>query len=472
MNLLGNRDIIKKNIDNIDNVDYVDCELFYNEGESDMKYTENSLLELKERINADFKKEIVAFANTDGGEILVGIAKDGSVSGVGDAEKEMERISNMIRDGIKPDLTPYTTVDAIEEDGKTLIRVNVSRGEKRPYHLSDKGMKPSGVYVRHGITSAPASEESIRQMIKESDGTTFDTSRSLNQDLTFQYAEQYFDKCSVGFQKANMRTLGLLNADEYFTNTALLLSDQCMHSIKCAVYDGVGKTKFRARKEFSGSILKQLEEAYEYINLNNQMDSGFEGLHRIDIYDYPQFAIREALLNTIVHRDYAYSGSTLINIFDDRMEFVSLGGLVKGLTLTDIMHGVSQSRNMVLAAVFYRLELIESYGTGIQRIIESYWSSNKKSEFIPAPASFIVILKNLNYKSQADYITEEKGVYLTDEEKVLLLLEAKGKISRKDVERLFECSSFPAVNALNRLLEDGKIIRVGRARATKYMLKS
>ena len=436
-----------------------------------MKYAENSFLELKEKINADFKKEIIAFANTDGGEIFVGIAKDGSVSGVENAEKEMERISSMIRDGIKPDLTPYTTVDSIEEEGKTIIRVAVSRGEKRPYHLSDKGMKPSGVFVRHGVTAAPASDENIRQMIKESDGPTFDTSRSLNQDLTFQYAEQYFEKCRVGFQKSNMRTLGLINADGYFTNTALLLSDQCEHSIKCAVYDGVGKTKFRARKEFYGSILKQLEEAYEYINLNNQMDSGFEGLHRVDIYDYPQFAIREALLNTMVHRDYAYSGSTLINIFDDRMEFISLGGLVKGLTLTDIMHGVSQSRNMVLAAIFYRLELIESYGTGIQRIIESYCSSGRQPEFIPAPASFIVILKNLNYKSQHDYIKEEKGAYLTDEERVLLLLKEKGKISRKDVEQLFECSSFPAVNTLNRLMEEGKIVRIGRARATKYMLK-
>ena len=111
-----------------------------------MKYEENSVLELKEQINTDFKKEIIAFANTDGGEIYVGVARDGSVTGVENPETEMEKIGNMIRDGIKPDLTAYTSIERIEENGKSLIRVSVSRGLKRPYHLTDKGLKPTGVF--------------------------------------------------------------------------------------------------------------------------------------------------------------------------------------------------------------------------------------------------------------------------------------------------------------------------------------
>lgn len=430
-----------------------------------MKFLESSYLELKEVINADFKKEIIAFANTDGGEIYVGVAKDGTIVGASDVEKDMERISSMIRDGIKPDLTAYTNIDAVEEEGKTLIRVSVSRGEKRPYHLSDKGLKPSGVYVRHGVTSAPASDESIREMIKESDGTTFDKVRSVNQNLSFSFAEGFFEKRNVSFTEQNKRTLGLINSDGYFTNAALLLSDQCEHSIKCAVYEGTGKTKFKARKELFGSILKQLEEAYEYLNLNNNALSDFEGLHRVDWYDYPKFALRESLLNSIVHRDYDYSGSTLINIFADRIEFVSIGGLVKGITLTDVMHGVSQSRNMVIASIFYRLELVESYGTGIQRIIESYAGSKKQPEFIPAPASFLVILKNMNAESDM-----EVDHSLTDKEKVFNLINKNKEINRKDVEVILGCSSFPANRVLKELLDDGKVKKVGRARATKYIL--
>lgn len=432
-----------------------------------MKYEESPVLELKEQINADFKKEIIAFANTDGGEIYVGVARDGSITGVENAEAEMEKISNMIRDGIKPDLTAYTSIERIEEAGKALIRVSISRGLKRPYHLTDKGLKPAGVFVRHGISSVPAADEAIRQMLKESDGTAFDKARSINQELTFVYAEKIFQERQVAFDEARKRTLGLLDADGYYTNAALLLSDQCGHIIRCAVYEGTGKSKFKTRKEFFGSILKQLDDMFSFLSLNNNLRSTFDGLRRIDYADYPEEALREALLNAVVHRDYDYSGSIIINIYDDRMEFISLGGLVKGLTLEDIKGGVSQPRNTVIANVFYRLELIESYGTGIQRMLESYAGSGFEPEFAPAPASFVVTLPNRNAeKSQADNLD------LSREETVLRLLTERGTISRKDVEQILGCSSFPANQVLKLLLEQGRIVKTGAARGTRYILNT
>lgn len=432
-----------------------------------MKYEESPVLELKEQINADFKKEIIAFANTDGGEIYVGVARDGSITGVENAEAEMEKISNTIRDGIKPDLTAYTSIERIEEAGKALIRVSISRGLKRPYHLTDKGLKPTGVFVRHGVSSVPAADEAIRQMLKESDGTAFDKARSINQELTFVYAEKIFQERQVAFDEARKRTLELLDADGYYTNAALLLSDQCGHIIRCAVYEGTGKSKFKTRKEFFGSILKQLDDMFSFLSLNNNLRSTFDGLRRIDYADYPEEALREALLNAVVHRDYDYSGSIIINIYDDRMEFISLGGLVKGLTLEDIKGGVSQPRNTVIANVFYRLELIESYGTGIQRMLESYAGSGFEPEFAPAPASFVVTLPNRNAeKSQADNLD------LSREETVLRLLTERGSISRKDVEQILGCSSFPANQVLKLLLEQGRIVKTGAARGTRYILNT
>lgn len=432
-----------------------------------MKYEESPILELKEQINTDFKKEIIAFANTDGGEIYVGVARDGSITGVENAEAEMEKIGNMIRDGIKPDLTAYTSIERIEEAGKALIRVSISRGLKRPYHLTDKGLKPAGVFVRHGVSSVPAADEAIRQMLKESDGTAFDKARSINQELTFSYAEKIFQERLVAFDEAHKRTLGLLDVDGYYTNAALLLSDQCGHIIRCAVYEGTGKSKFKTRKEFSGSILKQLDDTFSFLSLNNNLRSTFDGLRRIDYADYPEEALREALLNAVVHRDYDYSGSIIINIYDDRMEFISLGGLVKGLTLEDIRGGVSQPRNTVIANVFYRLELIESYGTGIQRMLESYAGNGFEPEFAPAPASFVVMLPNRNTeKSQADDLD------LSREEKVLRLLTERGQISRKDVEQLLGCSSFPANQVLKLLLEQRRIVKTGAARGTRYILNT
>ena len=431
-----------------------------------MKYVESPQLELKEQINTEFKKEIIAFANTDGGEIYVGIARDGSITGIADPESEMEKIGNMIRDGIKPDLTAYTSIERVEDDGKNLIRVSVTRGLKRPYHLTDKGLKPTGVFVRHGVSSVPATDEAIRQMLRESDGTTFDKMRSVNQELTFEYAEKTFQTSQIAFDAVHKRTLGLIDVDGYYTNAALLLSDQCGHIIRCAVYEGTGKNKFKTRKEFSGSILKQMDDAYSFLSLNNNLRATFDGLRRIDHADYPEEAMREALVNAVVHRDYDYSGSIIINIYDDRMEFISLGGLVKGLTLADIRGGVSQPRNAVIANVFYRLELIESYGTGIQKILESYAGCGIEPKFAPAPASFVVTLPNRN---TAETTASDPG--LSREENILRLMAKQGAVTRKDVEQLLGCSSFPANKALAALVEQGKIVKTGAARGTKYVLK-
>lgn len=433
-----------------------------------MKFLESNTVELKEIVNNDFKKEIVAFANTSGGEIFVGVDNKGNVIGIDNAEKEMERISSMIRDGIKPDLIHFTTVETIEVENKNIIRVNVSRGGKIPYHLTDKGMKPSGVYVRHGVASVPASEEMIREMIKQNDGTTYDKARSLNQELTFDFAVSFFKKYGVPFAYENKRTLGLIDSDGFYTNAALLLSDQCEHSIKCAIFKGTGKSTFRARKEFYGSILQQLEDAYRYIDLSNNNPAIIEGLQRIEHLDYPKSAVREALLNAIVHRDYNYSGSIIVNIFDDRIEFVSLGGLVKGISIDDIMHGVSQSRNMMIANIFYRLELIESYGTGIQRIIESY-KGTKQPEFKIGQASFVTVLPNHNYSAKV--VSDNHSVMLSpNESKVLGLLSGKQIISRKDVEELLGTSSFPANKILRSLVNKDKIQMLGVGKSTRYVL--
>ncbi len=217
----------------------------------------------------------------------------------------------MIHDGIKPDLIPFTEISSFTENGKDIIKVTVSRGDRRPYYLTDKGLKSSGVYIRHGVSSVPATDENIRDMIKLNDGLTFDKARSINQDLTFEYADNYFKERNIPFRQENKRTLGLVDSDGLYTNAALLLSDQCEHSIKCAVFDGTGKTKFKARKEFFGSVLKQLDDAYEYIGLMNNAVTDFEGLKRIDKHDYPSYALREALLNIIVHRDCNYSDSII-----------------------------------------------------------------------------------------------------------------------------------------------------------------
>jgi ATP-dependent DNA helicase RecG len=182
--------------------------------------------------------------------------------------------------------------------------------------------------------------------------------------------------------------------------------------------------------------------------------------------DYPEEALREALLNALVHRDYAFSSSTLISVFDDRIEFVSIGGLPKGISLDDIMLGLSVPRNEHLANVFYRLHLIEAYGTGIPKIMRSYAGDKRKPELKATGNAFKITLPNRN--------TERPGVkghgasFSGNEAAIIALLEGRSEIVRKDVETALSVSPAMAVRFLRGLVDKGAIRVIGGGKKTRY----
>lgn len=155
----------------------------------------------------------------------------------------------------------FTNIELLKEESKDLIKITVSQGTKKPYYLSDKGLKPAGVYVRSGTTSAPASEDAIGMMIKVTDGDSFEKNRSLIQELTFDSLQEEMGKRNLEFTEVQMKNLGILSTDNIYTNMGLLLSDQCKHSIKFAVFQGTDKLVFRDRREVVGSLLEQLAHA-------------------------------------------------------------------------------------------------------------------------------------------------------------------------------------------------------------------
>lgn len=328
-------------------------------------YIEDEYTELKVELTKDIKKEIVAFANTKGGKIYVGIDDYGKVVGLNNVKEDMGSLSGMIREGIKSDLTLYTSIISKKVENKDIIELNIMEAPNKPYYLSDKGIKTSGVYLRYGNTSAPASEEVIKKMLIESQGDSFETAISKNQNLHFLSLVEIFSKNKIELDENKFKTLNIINLDDDYTNLGLLLSDECPYSIKCAIYNGKNKIEFKDRKEFTGSILKQVNDVFQYLELYNKTKGKIIGLERIDRKDYPEYALREALLNAVIHRNYNYTGSILISLYDDHFEITSLGGLVKGLNINDLYLGVSESRNPNLANIFYRLKYVESFGTGI-----------------------------------------------------------------------------------------------------------
>lgn len=431
---------------------------------------ESKTVEYKREYIDDIKYTVVAFANTDGGKLYIGMEDDGRVYGVSDPDGAMLRVTNMVRDAIRPDVTMFTEVYVTEMENKPVVVVNVQRGTARPYYLAAKGVRPEGVYVRQGSSSVPASETAILNMIRETSGDRYEDARSLNQQLTFEATAAYFARKEVPFGEKQMRTLNMIGEDGTYTNLAMLLSDQCVHTIKLAVFEGSKKTVFRDRRELTGSLLKQVEDAFSYIDQHNRTRAEFSGLERVDNRDYPTEALREALLNAVVHRDYAISSPTLISIFDDRIEFVSIGGLVRGISYEDIMLGVSVLRNQHLANVFYRLKLIEAYGTGMLKINECYADNEKKPIIEVTGNAFKVCLPNRNYAVE-DNINNNNGKEARINHKhqaVLQLLNSQESISRKDIENALKVSQATAVLLLRNMLEEGMIERVGKGRNARY----
>jgi ATP-dependent DNA helicase RecG len=427
--------------------------------------TEN--VEFKSQFTEEIYKEVIAFANTDGGIVYVGIDNEGNATGLTDVDKEYTRITNGIRDAIMPDVTMFVRFTV--QDNK-VVRITVREGTNKPYYLKGKGLKPSGVFVRQGTSSVSASPEKIRQMIKESDGDTFEENRSLEQELSFEAAQRAFTRYGVPFGTEKYRALGMTHKkDDIFTNLAWILSDQCAHTTKIAVFSDDACTIFRDSKEFGGSIFKQFEDAINYLALCNKTSSVIKGVIRTDKQDYPEEAIREALLNAIVHRDYGFSGSIIINVTDHKMEFISLGGLLPGLSPDDIRSGISQPRNKNLAEVFHRLRLIESYGTGIRRIFNLYADCPEQPEIAVTTNTFKMILPNMNAVSDAE--PENASTATPQMQMVLDYIRENGKITEKEISDLLGLKKTRTYTIAKQMRDLDLIKVVGRGKGKYYTTK-
>ena len=436
---------------------------------------ESENVEYKSQMLEDLYKEVIAFANTDGGVIYIGIDDRGNLTGIDDVDETYTKLTNGIRDAIQPDVTMF--VRYVLQDNK-VIRIEVGEGSYKPYYLKAKGLKPTGVYVRQGASSVQASPDQIRRMIKDSDGDVFEEMRTMEQDLTFEEAEKAFERYGVEFSEDKYIALGLRNLhDDQYTNLALLLSDQCQHTTKVAVFGDTANLTFKDSKEFSGSIFKQLDDTYSYLSLCNRRAAVFKGLERIEKSDYPEEALREALLNALVHRDYSFSGSIIINVNDAGMEFISIGGLLPGLSAEDIRSGISQPRNRKLAEIFHRLRLIESYGTGIRRIFSLYKDSPVQPKIQVTGNTFKLVLPNMNAaeplpRTTAPAAATAVSATVTPQMKVVLDYIAEyGEMTDEELQELLNIKKTRAYLLTRQMSESGLIEIEGRGVNKKYRLQ-
>ena len=293
-------------------------------------------------------------------------------------------------------------------------------------------------------------------MMVDGPSYSYETLPSMRRDLTFEVTSRIFGEHGMKFGSKLMGSLGMVSEGTY-TNLAFMLSDQFDQGIKMAVFEDEFKGAFLDRSEASGSVLGQFEKAYTFVDKHNFRRSRIVGPRRIDSRDYPEEAVREAIVNAIAHRDYGIRGDITISVFRDRLSVVSVGGLNTGLGIDDIMAGVSSRRNPGLASVLYRLELMETYGTGIPRIMGLYRNEPVKPRIETTTNSFKIVLP----KTLPEFLSDE-------ELKVMGLFDGNDVLRRRDVEATLGVSKTKAAGILSALEREGLVIRNGTGRDTHY----
>ena len=360
-----------------------------------MGYEENERIELKRQMVDGLDKEIVAFLNTRGGTIYIGVDDDGKIVGVPENLRDEydNHLSNILSANIKPN--PRSRVSFYYNEESVLV-IEIKEGDSKPYYLSSKGIRPSGIYIRVGRSKRQADDNEILTMIRDSSGWLWEKEISPVQDLTFKTMGIYFESRKLEFDRRDYLTLGLVNREGKFTNLALLLSEESPVQVKFASYDE--KLNFLVKKEFVGSILKIADQALEYADMMNTTTAVIlpYQAQRVETQSFPGVSLREAILNAICHADYSFPSNIKIEFFYDKAQISNPGNIYR-YSLEEVLKGQQSFRNPGLVRVLYMLGFIENYGKGLRRINEAYAGKSRQPSFENLKNSFITYLPNLNF---------------------------------------------------------------------------
>lgn len=453
---------------------------------------------LEERKPKSWLKSVSAFANSKGGIILFGVDDSThELEGLDDIQQVAEKITEIINARILP--LPRYEINSFTEDGKDFLELKIGDGPSTPYYLVIDGRKEA--FIRSGNQSIPAPEHILNNLILKGKNLTFDalpTDYKIN-DLSFTLlAATIKEKTNKKFdENKDFFSLGLANTEKELTNAGLLLSDQNplkQSKIVCTRWKGLNKGIIAEDaiddKEYNGSIIALLENADSFIKNNSKMSWKVVGMERQELEEYPITARREAIVNALIHRDYQILGAEIhIDMFDDRLEITSPGGMFDGSLIQnlEIKNIPSMRRNIVIADVFSRLHYMDRRGSGLSRILESYNDSIQKPKFISDSLSFTVIFPNKGYY-KTNEMDENKNI-VSDRDLFFIQLyksiqntnirnstinqirnifEKMGynnMFSREDIKNILNIKDTRATNLISLLLDLELIVK---AEGTKY----
>ena len=434
---------------------------------------ESRKLEFKEEFTEKSKilKTIIAFSNGSGGELIIGVSdREREIIGVKDPLELEEKISNMIYDSITPIISPYISI--IDINGKKIIHIQVMGGSNKPYFIKSIGIKDSS-YIRIGSTTRKASLEIIEEIRREAHGYSYEEeiipSLSIN-DLDKNAVKYFLHEINVGHLDKDILTkwhiLRKNNGDYFptvlsiilFGNTELSKYDH--FNIRISKFNGSDYNDIAESKEFTIPLFPKIDEIIAVLKSYVKRTSVFYGARRIEKTIIPDFAIREVVINAIVHKDYSIKSSIKINVFDDRIEVINPGVLYGNLDIRDLGKGISECRNRKIVKIFRKIGFMEELGTGIRRIINLFSEDNLKPPVFEEQGRY--------FKAT---LPQEKYT-LTLTEKVYNIILEKQKISTSQLLDEIGLHKNTILYHLNILIKSNKIARKGKGKNTFYVIRT
>lgn len=412
---------------------------------------ETRTLEYKSKVTNSFLKTVSAFSNFEGGKIQFGIADDGAVLGIDDPDQKCLDIENKINDSISP--KPDYTLSI--KRSNNVITLDINEGRYKPYLYKGKA------YRRSDTASVEVDQIELKRLTLEGNNLYFESLANENKDMSFNVLE----KCLVdklGITEVNddtLKTLGLYTKEGELNNAASLLSDNNNFSGIDIARFGKSIDEILDRESFIHmSVIAQYDKALTMYRRYYQYEQ-IKGTDRVLIEKVPEKAFREAIANALIHRTWDVNANIRISMFEDKIEISSPGGLPSGISEDEYLHGnISTLRNPLLGNIFFRLNYIEMFGTGIKRIIDAYKDCQIKPQFEIKDNSITVTLPTLS----------ETMSVTSDENKLLELLNGKMRYSSSEIAEKLDWSKDKTVRTLNALVKAGYVIKKGTGRGTKY----
>ncbi len=418
---------------------------------------ESHRVECKAKLTDDLEKEAVAFLNArEGGVIYVGV----DAAGTPIPNRSIDTLQLKIKDRIKHNIAPSVlglydvVIESIE--GVDVVKIIVASGSEKPYYLKKRGMSEKGCFLRIGSASEPMDTKMIEELSSRRIRNSIGKIVSNRQDLTFAQLKIYYKARGLQLNENFARNLELLTEEGAYNYVAYLMADQNNISIKVAKYAGTDRVTLIESNEYGyQSLIKATKAVLDKLDLENVTMTQITHRERIEQRIWDAVALREAVINAIVHNDYTNEIPPKFEIFEDRLEITSAGGLPEGMDTDEFFEGVSNPRNKEIMRIFKDLEMVEQLGSGVPRILRSYTKEN------------FVFMNHFTRMILPKKIGGQIGdsIHLTDRQHdILNLIRQDKKISRKALSHRLDVSESAIQKHLETLKEKGVVKRVGGTR--------